>query len=265
MTRPMGETPEKQQSPETEMPGGFRCLALCDVTSTNDEAKRRGDAGAAGDLVITAVSQNLGRGRQNRVWNSPPGNLYSSFLLRPDCTLAAAPQLGFVAVLAVSDVVRAVLPADRAVVVKWPNDVLVDGLKISGILLESKSKAQGGLSWLVMGIGINAVSHPPGSPAFATDLRAAGLDPVPDLSVLCAKLCLQIRFWMDRWSHEGFAALRQAWRERAHGMGREARVSGPDGPLTGKLVDLDVDGALILEHATRGRIRISAGDVVLGG
>ena len=121
------------------LPDGWSLVALDSVGSTNDEAARLADAGAREGTVVWAREQTGGRGRRGRHWVSPVGNLYSSTVLRPDCVAQRAAELGFAAALAVSDIV----PTGREVRVKWPNDVMVDGGKVAGILLES-SIGQGG-------------------------------------------------------------------------------------------------------------------------
>ena len=133
------------------LPDGWRLVALDSVGSTNDEAARLADAAAAEGTVVWAREQTGGRGRRGRSWASPVGNLYTSTILRPDCPAARAAELGFAAALAVADIV----PAGHAVRVKWPNDVLVDGGKVAGILLESAIAQTGAVQHVIAGIGIN--------------------------------------------------------------------------------------------------------------
>ena len=121
------------------LPDGWTLVALQSVGSTNDEAARLAEAGAAEGTVVWAREQTGGRGRRGRIWASPVGNLYTSTIVRPQCPAARAAELGFVSALAVADIV----PAGRDVRVKWPNDVLVDGGKIAGILPESSIGADG--------------------------------------------------------------------------------------------------------------------------
>ncbi|MEC7571593.1 MAG: biotin--[acetyl-CoA-carboxylase] ligase, partial [Pseudomonadota bacterium] len=143
------------------------------VDSTNSEASRLLAAGADHGLVVRADCQSAGRGRRGRTWVSPPGNLYCSLLARPPIS-APAPlaTLTFVAALAVHQLVRAALPAARTVALKWPNDVLVDGAKVSGILLEGQHGGAGPA--VIIGVGINLASHPAGAPYAVTDLAAGG-------------------------------------------------------------------------------------------
>src|SRR6185436_12611332 len=133
------------------LPDGWTLVALQSVGSTNDEAARLAAAGAAEGTVVWAREQTAGRGRRGRHWASPVGNLYTSAIVRPDCPAARAAELGFVAALAVADMV----PAGRPVRLKWPNDVLVEGAKVAGILPESSIGADGQAEHVILGIGVN--------------------------------------------------------------------------------------------------------------
>ena len=143
-----------------ELPSACRLVSYDRLGSTNDEAKRLARTGAAAWTIVTAREQTAGRGRRGRSWIAIPGNLFMTVILRPDCTPQTAAQLGFVAALAVGEAVRAVVPAEVSVRFKWPNDVLLDGAKVSGILLESETTEWGALDWLIVGIGVNVVGHP---------------------------------------------------------------------------------------------------------
>ena len=135
----------------------FRRVALDSVVSTNDEAMARLRAGEPGGFVVTARTQNGGRGRHGRTWSSPPGNLYMSLALRDPATPAVAPQLGFVAGVALVQALRGLLDGDRLLALKWPNDILYDGAKLAGMLLESSMLPGGGFGCLI-GIAINCSS-----------------------------------------------------------------------------------------------------------
>ncbi|MFZ1414430.1 MAG: biotin--[acetyl-CoA-carboxylase] ligase [Defluviicoccus sp.] len=242
------------------VPGGMQLIPLGRVDSTNEEAIRRCRAGAADGCVVWAEQQSQGRGRRGRSWLSPRGNLYVSIVVRPRVPSAAYAQLSFVAGLAVADAVAAHLPEASAVGCKWPNDVLVCGRKVAGLLLESGGGQGSGGDWLVAGIGVNVAWAPKDDAVLypATALAAeGGTATVPD--VLTSLLPAFAR-WRSRWEEEGFAAIRSAWRVRAHGLGAAITVRLEAETLSGIFRDLDPAGALILEQDT-GLRTITAGDV----
>src|SRR5439155_19489702 len=123
------------------LPEGFRLRHDATIGSTNDEAKAVARTGATDGTLVWADQQTAGRGRRGRIWLSPPGNLYLSLVLRPECAAARAAQLGFVAALGLGDALAPLVGATVQLRYKWPNDLLVDGKKLAGILLESETSA----------------------------------------------------------------------------------------------------------------------------
>jgi BirA family biotin operon repressor/biotin-[acetyl-CoA-carboxylase] ligase len=241
------------------LPGFFQPVYLDATDSTNDEAKRRARSGAPEGTLIWAGAQSAGRGRQGKSWFSPPGNLYLSLVLRPRCDVAQAAQLSFAAALAVGDACRGLLPAGAGLAYKWPNDVLVSGKKVAGILLESQAAGGKTLDFLVIGIGINLVSHPKDTAYPATSLKSEGACAVTPATMLEA-LAPALILWYERWGAEGFEPLRRAWLDQAFGLGSEIRAQLPQAELTGRFAGLDADGALLLETAGGAR-RIAAADI----
>ncbi|WP_207458524.1 biotin--[acetyl-CoA-carboxylase] ligase [Azospirillum sp. SYSU D00513] len=249
------------------LPPGYSLKAFDSVGSTNDEAKAFARLGAAEGTVVWARRQETGRGRRGRAWSSPEGNLYSSIVLRPGRPPAEAAQISFVAALAIAETASSVLPDGADVRCKWPNDVLIHGRKLSGILLESEPAPDGGVAWVVLGVGINLRHFPEGTEYPVTSLAAEGaprIEPAALLEIYAANLAL----WYRRWLEGGFAPIRAAWIERATGLGAPVVVRLSDRTLTGVFADLDSDGVLLLdplkergEGAGTGRLRIAAGDV----
>jgi BirA family biotin operon repressor/biotin-[acetyl-CoA-carboxylase] ligase len=243
----------------------FKLIVLDEVDSTSTMAKRLCAAEAEDRTLVWALRQTAGRGRLSRTWISPSGNLYVSLILRPDADATRATGLTFAAAVAVADAVAELLGDPSPVRCKWPNDVLVGGRKIAGILLESSTSAAGLVQWVVIGIGVNVASHPPDSETMypATSLAAEGAAAVTverALDVLCRHLDL----WLRRWAEEGFPAVRRAWLDRAHGLGAAIAVrAGDEAVLRGVFRGLDEDGALILDQAGARR-RVTAGDVLPG-
>ncbi len=239
---------------------GVRLEALGTVGSTNKEARRRGERGESGPLWITAVAQMQGRGRMDRVWSSPPGNLYASLLLREPSSFERAPELAFVAVLALRDAIVAEAPALAAqLAFKWPNDVLLAGDKCAGILIEGEIEPDKSVT-VVIGIGVNCISYPREASFPATDLAAHGAAMTPEqlFQRLSATMCGRIAQW-DR--GQGFSAIRGDWLAIARGLGEKITVRNGGGEKHGRFVGLDSAGRLVLELPGGGTEKISAGDV----
>lgn len=211
-------------------------------------------SGAAEGLWLRAERQVSGRGRQGRAWVSPPGNVSASTLtrLRPNDPQAAT--LALVAAVAVEEAVSVYLPARAKL--KWPNDLLIGGAKVSGILLERADDA------VVIGIGVNLAHHPQGLDRPTTSLAAHGV--TPDPAEFLETLAEGFARWLARWRGEGIAPVRARWLERAHPIGTALTASLPDGgAVDGLFQGLDANGTLILRLADGTARVIHAGDVFL--
>ena len=226
------------------------------LTSTQDEARRLAQAGSPHGTVVTAREQTAGRGRQGRSWVSPAGNVYLSILLRLDLPPARLAELGFVAALAVADVVDAHLPGRAAL--KWPNDVLVDGAKISGILIELADDAA------IIGIGLNVLRVPEQTPYPVTSLGALVCREGAEGQVDAAREVLleALAQRLDAWQSSGFERVRADWLRRAHPSGTRLQVGTRAGVIEGCFAGLADDGALLLDTAGSVR-RLLVGDVSL--
>ena len=244
-----------------ELPAFFRPIYLDSVTSTNDEMKQRARDGAAEGTLIVAREQRAGRGRGGRQWTSKPGNLYMSLLLRPEGDAGTVAQISFLAAVALATALAQVAP-DLTPRLKWPNDVLIDGAKISGILMESSARSGGGVAWLVLGMGVNVAHYPDDTGQAATSLHALGALDCTPCSVLAA-LAPALLDWLEIWRRQGFAPLRQAWLARAAGLGGPIRVRLPKEEFAAVFRDLDSDGSLIAELPGGALRRIAAGEVFL--
>jgi len=234
------------------LPDGWRLVALQTVGSTNDEAARLAEEGAAEGTVVWAREQTGGRGRRGRHWASPVGNLYSSTILRPACSAPRAAELGFVAALAVADIV----PEGREVRVKWPNDVLVDGGKVAGILPESSIDQDGRAEHVVLGIGVN-VGFAPQLP----EMRYPGAALGGTVEAALEKLAAALAGWMTRWRHDGFEAIRSAWLAKAGPLGMDVDVKLGEELVRGRFAGMDRDGALLLDTPAGPR-KIVAGELL---
>ena len=245
---------------QPRLPLDYRLVSFDSTDSTNDEAKRLAGGGAPEGTLVWALEQTAGRGRRGRVWVSPRGNLYASLILRPDCPAGRAAQLGFVTALALGDALRAKLPAIAGLSYKWPNDVLLRGQKLAGILLESEMGVGRDAAFVIVGVGVNLVSFPREVDFPATSLSNEGLDPPPP-SVLLEEFTRHFRSWLQRWRMAGFAPVRLAWRAQAMSIGDLIRVRLEATTLHGRFLDIDDEGALLLETPVE-RQRISAGEIL---
>ena len=193
-------------------------------------------------------------------------------VLRPDCSPQAAAQLGFVAALALGDAIGSVAPPMIEVRFKWPNDVLLNGRKGAGILLESKI-ADGEMDWLVLGVGVNVESYPQdlkahGEPPLqlpATSLRFEGAPGEVTAIRLLEAFAPHFMSRVNRWIDDGFAPIRRDWLNHAYGLGEKLGVELARERVEGHFKDLDENGVLIVELADGGMRLIAAGDVYLIG
>ena len=237
-------------------------LIVCDsVGSTNEEAMRLAREGDPGGVWLVAREQVEGRGRRGRTWSSPRGNLYASLLLIDAAAPEHLPELGFVSGVALVRALRDILGADPRLGLKWPNDVLFDGAKLSGILLES-SLLPSGYTACVAGFGVNCRSHPANLTYPATDLATIGTmlhtpaDVLPRLSDAMAQM---LRVWARG---VGFAEIRARWLKNALGVGEPIRVALGTTNLSGVFDSIDSRGRLLLRDGANTRA-IEAGDVFL--
>lgn len=242
----------------TDWPAGYRHVHFETIGSTNDEARKLAGAGEGWPIWITADEQTAGRGRRGRAWVSPKGNLMSTLLLNPRAPAAVCAQLSFVSALASAETVAHFAP-NADVKVKWPNDVLANGRKISGILLESAS-AGGEPYFLAIGIGINLAHFPPDTEFPATSLAALSVR-TPPVSETLGQLAAHFARWYEVWSGQGFVPVRDAWLARAANLGGRIRARLANEETSGVFEGIDETGALLLRE-TADRVRaIAAGEV----
>jgi BirA family biotin operon repressor/biotin-[acetyl-CoA-carboxylase] ligase len=237
-------------------PNGYGQVRFDELDSTNDEARRRAEGGEQGPLWISAARQTKGRGRRGKVWDAGQGNLAATLLLQPLAQAAVIGQLSFAAALAVAEMAQLFAP-DISIQVKWPNDVLGNGGKLAGILLESGETSGG--RWLAIGIGVNLASFPPGTEFPATSLAQLGIA-VPSSDEALTVLAAGFAHWYAVWMNEGFETVRTAWLARAGGLGKPIRARLPNTTRHGVFEGIDAAGALLLNE--QGRVRaIAAGEV----
>jgi len=254
---------------------GYRLIAHDSVGSTSTEALAAAERGDRGRLWVVAREQTAGHGRRGRAWQTPKGNLAAS-LLFPVATGGAMATLGFAAGLALDAAIRAAAPGvtlrvalDEAgegtdrLQLKWPNDVLVDGAKVAGILLQAVSGAGGPAKAVVVGIGVNVRHAPSDVPYPATSLAACGAEVEPEalFTALADAWVEEVALWE---APDGFAKLRDHWLARAAGLGNPIAVRLGDEVFRGTFETIDNEGRLIVRTPEGTTRSISAGDVHFG-
>ncbi len=242
---------------------GRRFVCLADTASTNVDAFRLAEQGAVEGTVVLADSQSSGKGRMGRIWASPAGvNFYCSVVLRPSVMPYEAPQLTFLSAVAVARAIE--LATELRPQIKWPNDVLIDGKKVAGLLNEMSAETDG-VNFVILGIGVNlnmsADQFPSDLRHPATSLRLELGRPVARAR-FAAVLLNELDRLYDSFRSQGFGPVREEWQQRCNAHGRELVVSdGGRETVRGLFAGIDGDGALLVDRGDAGVERILSGDV----
>lgn len=260
----MNEISKSIQTGSSPKPVGHQIHYYRQIGSTNDEAFRLAQAGAPHGTALIAEAQTAGKGRMQRIWHSPGGaNLYTSVILRPDFEPARAPQIAIAAGVAVARTIDPFCPG--RVELKWPNDVLLGGKKLCGILAQMKLSG-GAVDFVVLGIGINIHLK---RDAFPPDLRDIAtslcLETQKEISrdALSIRLYENLTTWYTTLRDSGFEPVRSAWLGYAPMIGRDVSVRFENEVMTGRAVGIDEEGSLILVAADGKSIKVSAGDATI--
>lgn len=228
--------------------------------STSDFCKQQAENGAASGLAVLAYRQTAGRGTRGRSWAVSEGNLSFSFLCRHERIDDLVEVLPFMVAIAAHDALSGFVPmCDLRI--KWPNDLVFDGAKLCGVLIE-----RGGVEeapWVVIGIGANLREAPLLTDRRTTCLFALGAKVAPEQAA--ESILAQFAKWLSRWEREGFAPLREAWLDRAHELGSRLAVDRGGDYIDGFFAGLDARGSLLLQTDPDTVVRISTGDVLLLG
>jgi len=254
---------------------GYRLETHESVGSTNVLALEHARKGDPGRLWVVSPHQTSGRGRRGRAWETPSGNLAATLLLVETLDASTAATLGFVAGLALGDALGAVVPDAKVAVgmdgagrgrdrfeLKWPNDVLADGAKLAGILLESVMLGDGRFA-LAIGIGVNVVSHPEDVPYPATSLARLGAKAgAKELFLALSDAWIDnMRVWNEG---RGLGAIRERWLKRAAGLGSEVSVRIEGRVVRGIFETIDESCQFVIREDDGARLLIAAGDVHFG-
>lgn len=247
-----------------QLPPGYRLEVLEETTSTNTEALEAAKRGEAGGLWIMARRQTAGRGSRGRDWVSLEGNLFASLLLDDPAPLRRLPELTFVTSLAVRNALARIASdrhAKRDISLKWPNDILCGGRKVSGILLENHELVERGRV-VIAGIGVNVASHPEDTLHKAGNLAEEGIR--TDANEVLVTIADEFAQVLARWDRgAGFEAIRSEWLSQASGIGERIFVRLPNRQLSGVFEDLDEDGMLCLLLDDGSTVKLSVADVFL--
>ncbi len=248
---------------EPSLPAGYRLEQAALLPSTSDACVERAKAGEPDGLAILAESQTAARGSRGRSWACPLGNLYLSVLLRPRNRQEEA-GAGQWALLAGIACIEALSPFDAepaALSLKWPNDVLREGAKLGGILVDAAMTAEGGTDWLVIGVGANLATAPVIEGRRIAALHPPGAPPAP--AAVARAFLARIAAWRAILAEDGFAPIRAAWLGRAHPLGTPVTIRDSLRSREGLFAGLSPRGELLL--SVGGQIHvISTGDVLLG-
>jgi len=231
-----------------------------ELPSTSDLVRSRAEAGEAAGLAVLARRQTRGRGSRGRDWTTPGGNLAISILLRPRMAVRAAAGMSLLSGLALAEAVAAILPLGPSLALKWPNDLLLAGNKLAGILLESHGDGQGRVDWIIPGIGVN-LAHAPALPDRIAACLADHMSP-PAPEDFAPRLLARLGHWCAIQEAAGFAPVRAAWLAHAQPLGSPMSLKLGAEMLGGTFAGLDADGSLLL--ACGGAVRrFTTGEVLL--
>ncbi len=231
-----------------------------ELPSTSDLVRTRAEAGEPAGLAVMARRQTQGRGSRGRAGSTPAGNLAISMLLRPHLPMREAGGLSLLAGLALAEAVAEILPPGPALALKWPNDVLLAGNKLAGILLESHGDGQGGVAWVIPGIGVN-LAHAPILPDRIAACLADHM-PAPAPETFAPRLLARLAHWCVVLEQGGFAPVRAAWLAHAQTPGSKMSLKLGADVLSGTFAGLDADGSLLM--AIDGDVRrFTTGEVLL--
>ncbi len=240
------------------VPERFSLVHLLEVDSTNEEAKRNAKD-IDGDTVFWSDMQSSGRGRLGRDWVSEEGNLFYSLFLRPNCTLAKASQLSFVAAVAVRDAIAELYPKRDDINLKWPNDILFGKKKVAGILLESASSGDTP-DWVFVGVGVNIASYTKDVRWPASCLTSFGVDDISVSRMLELNLHY-LDFWLNIWEKDGFQPIYEEWIKHAAHIDKMISVSSSGGDVKAICRGMNKDGGLLLELEDGTTMSIAVGEV----
>jgi len=238
---------------------GKNILSYASLDSTNDTAYKLAEDGAKEGTVVIAEKQKKGKGRQGRTWISPKGGIYLSCIIRPDIEPREVAKITLVSALAVCISIRKA--ANVPAMIKWPNDIIIDGKKVCGILTEMKAE-QDKVDFLIVGIGINVDNPASLLPKGATTLLEESDNSISKVE-LAKGILENLEHYIGIFKKEGFKVIRDEWRDLSETIGRHVKVQCHEGKIEGQALDVDADGALVIRLDSGFHKRILSGDVLI--
>lgn len=241
----------------TRLPPGWRLRVEESLPSTQDLVLRLAAAGEPEGLAVLARRQTAGRGREGRGWDSRTGNLHLTVLLRPGGPARLAPQWALLAAVALAEALSDGLPDPAAIRLKWPNDLLLRGAKLAGVLCESATDAAGGIEWVTIGLGANLAMAPEVEGRAVACLADLAPPPEPEA------VALRVLHAIEHWRRRGFDEVREAWMARGPEPGQRITLRGWQSSTEGLYAGLARDGSLLLDTGTGPRA-FSTGEIPAG-
>lgn len=245
------------------MPKGVEARFYDACESTNLLARELATEAPSHPIWIVAGTQTSGRGRQGRKWVSESGNLYASLLFRPRLKPADLAALPFVISLAVRDSILRMGVEEGLVKCKWPNDILVSGKKVSGILIETCSEGSEDVGHVIVGIGINLLHHPQEAQFPATNLKTVSSKVTPPEQAISI-LASSVKEQLDAWRIDDFETIRQNWQACAWGLGEKHRIRTSESDYEAQLLGLNTQGGLEVSLENGEKRTIYAADIFPG-
>lgn len=242
-----------------DLPPDYSLVAYDTIDSVVDEAKRLAGQGAEEGTLVWAKQQSSGHGRFGRPWFSPPGNLHCALILRLEEPADIAVQVNYVAAVSLGATIAELIgPAELHY--RWPNDVLLNDVKVAGLLLEAAPRSSANTyDWLVLGAAVNVNASPPDIEVATVSAYSDRFGGVSDALVL-EGFGRHFLSWINRWADEGFTPVRKTWTLRARSIGQPTKVELRDHTLEGRFVEVDQEGAMVMEMADGKYRRITVGE-----
>jgi BirA family biotin operon repressor/biotin-[acetyl-CoA-carboxylase] ligase len=240
----------------------YNLLIFDEIDSTNDEAKRLALAGVKGDFVIWANTQTKGRGKDSRPWVSAHGNLHLSILLTPKANMAYNADLSLMVAVAVGEVLTNILPVKTKISYKWPNDILVEDKKISGILLESVIIG-GQCRGLIIGVGINISAAPllPENDRYQATCIAEYITSKIDSSIVINDFMKSFEFFLDAYKNYGISPIKEIWLQKCNDIGKKITIKIGEKEVSGIFSDMTKNGEIKLTLSSGEELSIASGEV----